>query len=217
MCIASSSRLLLGLILLVSCGGGAQGVGTDGAAGHAGAGGTGGGSACRTVSPCGGNVVGNWLVTDSCLTGTEDLGSQCAGASADLALTFTGTVLYNADLTYSATSTGGGTTTYHYPSACLSAGTTCAQWGQALMQIGMYSAVTCATDSANVCNCQALTASTSATETGTYATSAGGTLTTTHAGTTSATGYCVQGNLLYETPSFGDGGVQLMGSVVFKD
>lgn len=223
---AFSSRLIVGFVLLVSCGGGAQSAGTDAAAGHGGtagaggvaatgAGGTGGGSACRTVSPCGGDLVGGWLATGSCLTASEDSGSQCAGASADITFTFSGSLLFNADLTYSATSTGGGTTTYHYPSACLPDGKTCAQWGQALMQVGMYSSVTCPSDSASVCNCQALTASTSTSETGTYATSGGGTLTTTHAGTTSTASYCVQGNLLYEMPSFGDGGVQSMGSTVF--
>jgi hypothetical protein len=223
---AASSPLILGVVLLVSCGGGgAQSAGTDAAAGHGGtagaggvsatgAGGTGGGPACRTVSPCGGDPVGNWLATESCLTASEDLGSQCAGASADITFTFSGTLLFNADLTYSATSTGSGTTTYHYPSTCLLGGKTCAQWGQALMQVGMYSSVTCSSDSASVCNCQALTASTSTSETGTYATS-GGTFTTTHDGTTSSGGYCVQGNLLYEMPSFGDGGVQSMGSTVF--
>jgi hypothetical protein len=165
------------------------------------------------VSACGGDVVGTWLVTQSCVTGTEDLSSICAGSSADVTFTFGGTTTYNADLSYTSTNTGGGTTRYHDPSSCLPGGVTCDQWGQALMQVGMYSSVACATDGAGVCNCDAVSPSTSATETGTYSVS-GGVLTTTHGGTTATGGYCVEGNTLYEIPAFGDGGVAFMGNVV---
>jgi hypothetical protein len=82
------------------------------------------------------------------------------------------------------------------------------------MGIGGYSTVTCATDSAGVCNCDAVTASTSSSETGTYSTS-GTTLTLTHNGATSAAPYCVNGNILYEMPAAAtDGGAPITGNIV---
>jgi hypothetical protein len=229
--IPSSRSLVVGVALLLSCGGSAQNGGNDagggiggkslgtgtGGVGGAGGGnsGTDGGAACQTVAACGGNVVGTWQGTSACLSSTEDLSSTCAGASANIAFTFTGSVTFNADLTYSSASTASATTTYHYPAACLTAGTTCTQWGQLLMSIGMYSSVTSTTDGAGVCTCEAITAPTSSTESGTYSTS-GGTLTTVHDGKTSAAPYCVQGNVLHEMPSIVDGGQTTGGIVLTK-
>jgi hypothetical protein len=222
---SSSLSVLLAVTLLLSCGGSAQpggnggsggGSGKGGAGGSLGVGGSGatdGGAACQAVAACGGDVVGTWQATSGCIaTTTQDLSTSCAGASAEIAYSFGGSVTFNADLTYSSSSTASATTTYHYPTTCLTGGTTCTQWGQLLMSIGMYSSVTCTTDSAGVCNCQAITAATSGTETGTYSTS-GGTLTTVHAGTTSVGAFCVQGNVLHEMPAIVDGG-QTTGSIV---
>jgi hypothetical protein len=209
-------------LLLVACDDGGK-AGASGAGGRAGggarggaggqAGGTDGGSpACSAASPCGGDIVGTWKVTESCLSASEDLSTVCAGVSADIQFTFSGTTTYSADGTYTSATSGGGLTTYHYPAACLTGGETCDQLGQVLMAVGMYSSVSCATDTAGVCNCAAVTASTSSNETGTYATS-GSTLTLTHAGATSMAPYCVQGNALFEFEAPGDGGVTLTGSI----
>jgi len=209
-------------LLLASCDdrGKAGGGGTGGRAGSGGrggaggqAGGTDGGSpACSAASPCGGDIVGTWTVTESCLSASEDLSSVCAGVSADIQFTFSGTTTYNADGTYTSATSGGGLTTYHYQTACVPGGDTCDQLGQVLMAIGMYSSASCATDAAGVCNCAEVTASTSSTETGTYATS-GSSLTLTHAGATSTAPYCVQGNTLFEFNVPGDGGVTVTGSI----
>ncbi|HEY4393324.1 MAG TPA: hypothetical protein VGP64_04655, partial [Polyangia bacterium] len=99
-------RLVVGsVLLLVSCGGGGEqtadggtgkgGVGGAGAgaAGRGGTGGSGGqaagtggsGASCPAVSPCGGNLVGTWKVTQSCVTATQDItgaGAGCTSASA---------------------------------------------------------------------------------------------------------------------------------------
>ena len=176
-------------------------------------GGDGGGLACKTISPCGGDVVGVWSVTDSCLSGTDDLSSTCAGLSADLSLSVSGTTTYNADQTFTATVTGSGTTVYHYPAACIPGTATCTQLGQTLMAIGMYSSVTCTTDSGGICNCVAITTVAPTTEMGTYSTS-GSTLSVTQNGTTSTSPYCVNGDLLYEMNAPGDGGAAITGSIV---
>ena len=121
---------------------------------------------------------------------------------------------FAADRTYSSSNAGGGTTHYHYPGACVPAGYTCMQYGQVLMAIGSYSSVDCATDATGFCNCDALTASASSNETGTYSTS-GTMLTTTPAsGTTSSAPYCVRGDLMYLMQAARDGGVQSTGSLV---
>jgi hypothetical protein len=209
--------LVLGIVVVgLACGSGkATRDGGGGSAGGSSTGGTGGGSACSTVSPCGGDVVGTWQATQSCLSTTEDLSSACAGASATITFNFAGTMTFGADLTYTSTSTGGGTTRYHYPGSCIPSGYTCAQYGQLVMAIGSYSSVDCATDAAGFCNCDAVTASVSSNESGTYATS-GVTLTTMHGGATSSAPYCVQGNLMYLMQALGDGGVQTTGSVVLE-
>jgi hypothetical protein len=209
-----AARILIGLALFMSCGGsGSHGGGDDGGAG---AGGSDGGGTCGAVSACGGDLVGLWLVTQSCLISTEDLSSVCAGASASIDFAFSGTSMYGADHSYTSTTTGGGTTHYHYPSACLPSGKTCTEFGQLLMPVGGYSSITCTTDNTGVCNCDGVTPSTSGSETGTYST-AGGTLTTTHAGTTSSIPYCVSGNVMNQMPALTttDGGTaQVTGSVV---
>lgn len=197
---------LLGLALLMSCGGKAtlpEG-GQDASS-----------EACGTVAACGGELLGTWRVTKSCLTETEDLSKACPGASATVDFAFGGTVTYNADLTYTANVLGGGTTHYHYPSACLPGGASCDGWGQTLMLVGMYTSVTCTTDSGGACNCDALTASSAHDATGTYATSGTGTLTTVHEGAVSGDSYCVSGNVMYQMPLPTDGGVtEPMGGLV---
>jgi hypothetical protein len=219
-----AARILIGLALFLSCGGSASHGGGDGGGakggggedGSAGAGGSDGGGTCGTVSACGGDLVGLWLVTQSCLISTEDLSSVCAGVSASIEFAFSGTAMYSADHTYASTTTTGGTTHYHYPGACLPNGKTCTELGQLLMLVGGYSSITCTTDNAGVCNCDGVTASTSGTETGTYSTS-GGTLTTTHSGTTRSIPYCVSGTLMNQMPMLTttDGGAaQVTGSVV---
>jgi hypothetical protein len=159
-------------------------------------------------------VVGTWQVMQSCLSLAEDLSSACPGASAVIAFTFAGTETFNADHTYTATTTGGGTTHYHYPGACVPTGSTCAQFGQMLMSIGSYSSVDCTSAAGGFCNCDAVTDSASSNEVGTY-TTAGATLAITQGGTTSSAPYCVQGNLLYLMQSPRDGGAQSTGSIVF--
>lgn len=223
-----SGRLLgqtvMGAALVVmSCGGsggqiGDAGNGGGGQAGSGGAtgqmGGAGGGSSgCATVSPCGGDIVGTWKVTQSCLTATEDLSSTCAGASANLTYAFSGTLTYNADLTYSSAITGTTTVHEYFPSGCKPFGFTCVQLGQIAMDAGIPD--NCSTDATGACNCDAVTPLTPANAPpGTYSIS-GSTLTTTTQGGTMSTGpYCVQGGVLYEIPGSQDGGLAAMGGIV---
>lgn len=222
-------------LLLMSCGsssGQTGGAGSGGGAGNGGGGragsgaaggvggqtgGTGGGSAsCASGSACGGDIVGTWKVTQSCVTATLDLSSVCAGASGELSYMFIGTVTYNADKTYSSALSATVTGHEHYPSGCAPHGLTCAQLeqsGSQAVDAGKIISYSCSTDAAGACNCESVTPETSTNTPGTYSTS-GGTLTTTDNGMTSTGSYCVQGGALHETPGRGDGGLTAMGEIV---
>jgi hypothetical protein len=208
-------------LLLMSCGGGSgqTGAAGGGAAGGVGGqtGGTAGGSAsCAAASGCGGDIVGTWKVTQSCLTAAKDLSSVCAGASADIEYMLSGTVIYSADGTYSSALGGTGTFHEHYPIGCAPFGLTCDQLGQSAMQAidaGTIISYSCSTDSAGGCNCDSVAQLTTTNTLGTYSTSRAA-LTHTHDGITSTSSYCVQGGVLHEIIGPGDGGLTSMGDIV---
>jgi hypothetical protein len=219
-------------LLLMSCGGsggqiGDAGNGGGGRAGSGAAGGVGGqtggtgggGASCATVSACGGDLVGTWKVTQSCLTSIPDLSGVCAGASGELAYMFSGTVTYNVDGTYSSMFDATVAGHERYPSGCAPHGLTCAeleQSGRQAVDAGKVISYTCSTDAAGACNCDSVTPESSANTSGTYSIS-GGTLTTTADGMTSTSSYCVQGGILGETPRpAADAGLAAMGNIVLS-
>jgi hypothetical protein len=196
--------LVFGLVMGAACGGTGDGTG-DGATGSGGhVGGNDGGTAsCPMPAACGGNVVGAWTITGSCVTFTLDLASTCPGLTADGTLELVGGATYKADLTYVQTGTGGGTFQYHFPSSCLS-GMTCAQIQTSLMtagsQMGSFSAVACRGASGGGCTCDVTLVDSANDETGTYTTAAGA-LTTAHDGVTDQANYCVTGNAMRQMPT----------------
>jgi hypothetical protein len=200
------------MVFVISCGGGG-GQATDG-----GTGGTGGsGAGCASVSPCGGNIVGTWKVTQSCVTATEDFStaaSGCTGASADLGITYGGSVTYNADLTFDYSAVTASEVVHeHFPSGCDPFGLTCQQLGQTATDAGTGR---CSTDTTGGCNCDSTLMLTSTSPTGTYTVS-GSKLTATSSmtGMPSTTSYCVQGSLLYLIlDQTTDGGLDAMGGIV---
>ena len=79
------------------------------------------GGSCGGPDPCGGDVVGNWKIVDSCVDYTvppidSDFCPQATGTVSNFALS--GGVAYNADLSYSATLTAAVTIVIRYPTAC---------------------------------------------------------------------------------------------------
>jgi hypothetical protein len=211
------------VLLLVSCSSSSQsGTPGSGDGGHAGtgaggqAGGTdGGGASCVATSACGGNIVGTWRATQSCVTATEDLSRVCPGATAEVEFTIGGTITFNTDGSYSSMPTGGNATFHeHFPNGCMPYGQTCAALGQTLVNADAGTSGSCSTDTAGVCNCDATAPETVTNEVGTYAIS-NGTLTLTHDGMTRTAHYCVQGGMMYETADSADGGVIAMGGIVY--
>jgi hypothetical protein len=190
----------LGLASLAACGS-SGGLSTDGTGGTTG-GSDGGGATCGAVAACGGAVVGTWTITDQCVIVSGDLSNVCAGATASIAGLFSGTLTFNANLTYTQTGSQGGTVHYHFPTTCFPT-QTCSQVQSAVVaanaSAGMgltFQSVSCAAETGG-CACDAIIANSPANETGTYVAS-GGTLTTTHDGTADDAQYCVNGNTMHQ-------------------
>src|SRR4051794_34210353 len=87
------------------------------------------GGTCANTAACGGDVVGTWKVTSSCVTANPSMmgAGSCPGAkttSSDLSVM--GTVVYRADMTYTSNFTVSGSVTVFTPTSCLN-GFTCEQ------------------------------------------------------------------------------------------
>jgi hypothetical protein len=189
--------IVLAVACTFSCGGGA------GAAGS-----------CGMVAACGGNIVGNWRVTGSCLKVSGTLGdATCPGATIDGSLHITGTTSYAADLTYIQSFILTGTETIGFPASCLTRSgvtLTCDQLNQSFAAnppAPSVASLHCTAAGGGACNCVTTLTAMSVNETGTYITS-GGNLTSTQTGGVpdSGGGYCVKGTRLDLTPASMMGG-----------
>jgi hypothetical protein len=181
---------------------------------------------CGKVAPCGGSIVGNWTIVDSCLNLTgalpaSPLGADCPSAAFDPpSVDASGNVSYNADMTYSGTLTISGGLTLNIPQSCQTISgitLTCAQFDQAFKMAltqnpdPSIQSVSCSGSSG--CKCTfALTPQTE-TSSGTYTTSG----TNVIEDGTSTTGYCVQGSELHlSAPSTSMAGMDVTGAIVLK-
>jgi hypothetical protein len=206
--------------------GGAAGSGSAGMPGAAGAGPA---PSCQNASACGGDIVGSWTITSTCINvppqneGTPDC-PGITGRSDGFAAV--GSVTYEPNGTYTSSGTLTGRVLVDYPTSCLtSAGITCAELSAALADPSVlgsatFSAAACA-PSSNACTCTLTLAPQTTNETGTYSTS-GGVLSETpdSTGVTDQTDYCVQGSTLTESPHAGStmiaGGMDVTGTIVLK-
>ena len=141
-----------------SGGGGSIGSGPGGSSGAGGATGQ-----CSNVDPCGGEAVGTWTVTSSCLTVTGQLnlsnffGQGCSSAQVTGSLQVSGTWSANADGTYTDNTTTSGNEQIELVAACLSfSGTTitCDQVSGAVQAMG-YASVSCTAAAGGGCSCSA--------------------------------------------------------------
>jgi hypothetical protein len=163
------------------------------------------GGTCGNAAPCGGDVVATWTIASSCVSDTaKSMGNMnCPGATTNTSsLHIGGTATFNADMTYTRTTTTSGTVTTTFPASCLSQGgvtITCAELSQLLMQDPSMGSGSCAGTTS--CSCTFNAQNASSTETGTYTTTAAGVLTL----TSSTNGveeddYCVKGNTFTISP-----------------
>ena len=107
--------------------GGSSSSGTGGGNGGSSSGGGTGGS-CSNVTPCGGNVVGTWNVTSSCVTVSAtnlDISaagldpSSCKNVTMAGSLQVSGTLTANSNGTYTDGTTTTGTAQLELPAGCL--------------------------------------------------------------------------------------------------
>ena len=192
------------------CTSSAGGSGTGGTSAGAGTAGSAGGGSCSDVTPCGGNVVGTWTVTSSCLnvTGALDLslvGAGCPTAPVTGALHVTGTWTANADGTLSDGTTTSGDEQFTLAPSCLvisSTPVTCDGAASIIKNLG-YASLTCTATAGGGCACAGTVQQTGGigivsvapSTTGNYSTS-GNTLTMTGDVGDTPYAYCVSGGTL---------------------
>jgi hypothetical protein len=159
----------------------------------------GGGGNCGKVSPCGGNIVGSWKITNSCVTNStiNPMNTSCPGETGKVNSFDYGTATFNADGTYSTSTGGSASETLTIPKSCVST-ITCDQLTMALNNTDGGASGTCVTSGSN-CDCTFAISAQTSTETGTYTTSGTSITTTPASGTAGTNGYCVQGSTLYYT------------------
>jgi hypothetical protein len=150
---------------------------------------------CLQAQPCGGDVVGTWTFLGACTSPTffsetnSQLQATCPGASVTaFDLGFSGTVTYNADLTYSANASETIDVTEMIPLSCLGFAT-CA----AVVSDSPDSTLSCT--GTTVCACH-IRGSSPGIETGTYTVS-GTNLTMVGPDHTSTDAYCVRNGQLH--------------------
>ena len=173
---------------------------------------SGSGGNCGKVAPCGGDIVGTWKVVDSCADSAPATTSTgaCPGETFQVAsLSASGTITFSADMTYDVSLIESASETATVPTSCLGTGGTggipvsCDEFAKVLAEVTPADAgasTTCAASGSN-CRCNTVLSGLAVHDKGTYALS-GSTLTSTSipsTGTSTAAGYCVQGNTLHIT------------------
>jgi hypothetical protein len=115
---------------------------------------------CPDVAACGGTIApGRYKITSYCATANAKLTSPscAAGISFDLGgLKLTGTVTFNADMTYQSTGMASGTITQVIPASCLVSNgvpLTCVQLDQAVKAQGSSSGMTGSCSGSGDCTC----------------------------------------------------------------
>jgi hypothetical protein len=195
--------------------GGGTGVGGDATGAGGSDTGTGGGGPdlCANVTACGGDVVGTWNVTGSCLTVSGDMdvssfGLGCPTVTATGTLTVAGTWTANGDGTYSDNTTTTGTETLELPTTCLDVSgthTTCSRISAPLSSVG-FDSVDCVDNAATAgCTCTCTIDQAGGLGVGPMYPSASGTYTVAGNTLTITAGaqeysYCVDGTTLTVTP-----------------
>jgi hypothetical protein len=173
--------------------------------------GTGREATCSDVIPCGGDIVGTWTVTSSCLkvTGPVDLsmiGIGCRSAAVTGSLQVTGAWIANSNGTYSDKTTTSGNEQLSLPASCLQvsgATTTCDRLGGVLLSLG-YATLSCTSTASIGCTCPSTVKQTGGLgllsgepQTNGIYTTSGNVVTI---GSDAKYSYCVSGNTMTWTP-----------------
>ena len=166
------------------------------------------GELCGYTQPCGGDVVGSWTVTHSCVSsraavaGVEDaLGRSCKVLTIDSVETeHEGTVTFAADLAFTGSLSARGSVVVRLPPSCLG-GQSCTQLGTALMTQGLSDAGCTGTSS---CACPIARQPLTIPEGGTYLAEDATLTMRLPSGTTITRRYCVSDSTLHLFVTSGD-------------
>jgi hypothetical protein len=146
-----------------SAGGAATGGAANGGAANGGSSSaTGGGSSCPAGNPCGGDLVGTWKVTSSCLTVSGEVnillaGIGCTRAAATGSLKVDGKWTVSSDGTFTDATTTSGDQQLKLEPKCLDVSgtkTTCGEVSAAFVAVG-YPQANCTSSADGGCNCTA--------------------------------------------------------------
>jgi hypothetical protein len=180
---------------------GLAGSGSGGGSGSAGAGHSAGtpssGEECPVVTPCGGNLVGEWTIKQECITlPAEGFTATCPGLMLMLSpLTVSGTISFKADNTLSSSGTISFTESLRYPPSCADEAE-CSFIESALATQAGATNVQCEYDAATGCSCT-LTSSQQPMRNGTYEVQGTNVaLTSSTSATPEIDSFCVSGNTL---------------------
>jgi len=178
-----------------------------------------GGTSCTAITPCGGDLVGTWTATTSCMTlsgnlDTTKLGTDCktapiTGGTAQV----TGSITFNSDNTFTDNTTTSITDHWTLAKACLSISgtvTDCTGMSSPVAQIFGYTTNTCVPNASQGCDCTSVLSGTTqagglgivdlnALASGKYSIS-GNVVTTTDDRFNFPYQYCVSGNTLTLVP-----------------
>jgi hypothetical protein len=172
------------------------------------------GENCGAAAPCGGDPVGTWIPSATCVQfDTSALGfpAACTPGNMTFDATYSSDAAqtFNANLTYSSTGTMTGEIGMSLPASCLTGGRTCVVFTNALNNAGL--AGTCSNAPDGGCSCS-LTKTVSMVDSGTYTVSGSNMTQISATSGTSTGGFCVQGNDLTEFAPTGSG---MTGTLVF--
>lgn len=168
------------------------------------------GASCGQVQPCGGDLIGSWNMVALCQDRAKAISEFAMAAMAspcptqtlrNFSLSISGTYVFNADLTYSASAVLGGAVDVHVPAACL-AGASCAALTaslQAAIAAGTAPGLVSASCSGSSdCLCHQVT-SLPQVDSGSYTTMGTALNFVSAAGTTMAADYCAKENTVHFT------------------
>ncbi|WP_437774254.1 hypothetical protein [Sorangium sp. So ce1097] len=199
---------MMALSTLVACGGSDDPPSSDstGSSMNQGGGGSGAGEpagACGELAACGGDPTGSWTIEESCLDLSFDIppSGDCVPVSDISRIEINGEFEFDADETYTATLTVGGTIVVTFPAPCFSGedmALTCADLGEQLSEneAGGIESVDCA-PVGDGCACTMAARELTSASAGTWSAS-GTTLTTVSEDDEASEGvpFCVDGSTL---------------------
>ena len=157
-------------------------------------------ASCLTLHPCGGDLVGTWRFVGACVADTATFtafaNARCAGSTVSgYSLAASGSITFNADLTYSARDWKTSFTQMStFPASC-TPGSSCAEQSLSVtLSNGGFSNTTCSGSDVCACSQSGLNA---ITETGTYTASGFEFHLDGPTGGRGTSPYCVEGRFLH--------------------